>query len=80
MVYTINHDPDHKLFLKNKFVLSPFPQLKRAFTVGDDFLNIIYFRPNDIVPLRSFQSFTRIMYSNHSNEFLPLNFDHGKTY
>ena len=88
MVCTINCDPDHKcLFLVHSLNLKGPLQWMVIFSTRIDTLKslltvrckFIYFHPNDIIHFRSFQSFTRITYGySHSNDFLLLNFDHGK--
>ena len=63
------------------FFLSPSHNIKSAFSMGDDFLN--WHRPvevfDDIINFRSFQSFPRVTYTSHSNNFLPFNYVLVKT-
>ena len=77
-----------------QFCLSPFPKLREAFPVDNDFFNqhwsvkvyshrkawiYLFHQNDDIVHVRSFQSLARITYASHGNDFLLLNFDHGQT-
>ena len=59
------------------FSTSIYP-FKFLFTVRRNFISL--HQNDDIVHLRSFQSFARITYTSQGNDFLPFNFDNGKMY
>ena len=58
--------------------LTSIDPLKSIVTVRREFIS--FHQNDDIVHFRSFQSFARITYASHGNDFLSLNFDHGQTY
>ena len=58
--------------------LTSIDPLKSIVTVRREFIS--FHQNDDIVHFRSFQSFARITYASHGNDFLSLNFDHGHTY
>ena len=58
--------------------LTSIDPLKSIVTVRRELIS--FHQNDDIVHFRSFQSFARITYASHGNDFLSLNFDHGQTY
>ena len=49
--------------------------LKSLLTVTREFTS--FPQSNDMINFRSFQSFTRVKYTSHCNDFLPFNYDQG---
>ena len=59
--------------------LTGIDSLKYIVTVRHEFI-AFHQNDDDDVHFRSFQSFARITWAGHGNDFLSLNFDHGQTY
>ena len=60
------------------FIIKTFVPSKSIVTVRPEFIS--FHQNDDIDYFKNFQSFARITHSSHGNDFLLLNFYHGKTY